>query len=161
MLRFGGWGYLFQRQLLEKNYANSYDLELSICLRKLGINWTLMSSKLPSNKPQWEPSFSPVFGSAQTYTHVPLILAKGSSIITSGRVLWCPIATAVLPVFVWIQFFKKKENRHGNSCSHLLQSSGSDTGNLCEESHALRIMCPLQWKRFFLLTFPFLKNKKV
>lgn len=56
--------------------------------------------------------------------------------------------------------FLKNENRHGNSCSHLLQSSGSDA-DICEESSALRIIHPLQWSGFFPLTFPFLKNKKV
>lgn len=41
--------------------------------------------------------------------------------------------TAVLSIFVWIQVFPS-ENCHGNSCSHLVQSTGRDAGlcgNLC------------------------------
>lgn len=61
----------------------------------------------PSNKPLSGHSHSPIFSSSWTYTHVPLILAKGSSIIPSGHVLGCLLETAVLPVFVWIQYFLK------------------------------------------------------
>lgn len=121
-------------------------------------SWTLISSKWPSKKTLSEQSHSPIFGSAWIYRHVAFILAKGTSVITSGVVLWCLMETAALLVFVWIQFFKN-ENCHGNSCSHLLQSSGSDA-DICEGSYALRIMCPLQLSGFFPLTFPLKKKKR-
>lgn len=50
----------------------------------------------------------------------------------------------------------KNENHHGNSCSHLLQSSENDAG-IGGESYDLRIMCPLYW---ILPTNIFIKKKK-
>lgn len=162
MWRFRGWRCLFSKVAIGVSYVNSIasdDLVLSTCLRKMDGSWTLVSSQWPSQKALSEHSHSPTFGSAWIYSHVLFTLAKGRSIITSGLVLWCLMETAALPVFVWIQFLKN-ENCHGNSCSHLLQSSGSDA-DICGESYALRVMCPSQWSGFFPLTFPFLKYNKV
>lgn len=64
----------------------------------------------------------------------------------------------MLSVFVWIQVFKN-ENCHGNSCSPLLQSSGSDA-DICGDIYALRVMCTFHYSGFFFpLTFLFKKIK--
>ena len=77
-------------------------------------------------------------GAGTCSTHVPLILAKGNSIIPSGHVLGCLLETAVLPVFVWIQYFLKWKSpwqqlqslitEHWKWCWYLW-------GNLCSQNN--------------------------